>query len=35
VFGFGTDYGGANTVKTVKTEISIRPTTLVYTTAAQ
>lgn len=34
VFGFGTTYGGPNTLRQVKTEISIRPETFVYTPTA-
>jgi hypothetical protein len=30
VFGFGTSYGGPNNLRQVKTEISIRPETFVY-----
>ncbi len=34
VFGFGTSYGGPNNLRQVKTEISIRPETFTYTSAA-
>lgn len=34
VFGFGTSYGGPNNLRQVKTEISLRPETLVYTAAS-
>jgi hypothetical protein len=34
VFGFGTSYGGPNNLRQVKTEISIRPETLIYTPVA-
>lgn len=33
VFGFGTSYGGPNALRQVKTEISFRPETFVYTAA--
>lgn len=29
VFGYGTSYGGVNAVRTVKTSVSVRPSTLV------
>jgi len=35
MFGFGTSYGGPNVLKLVKTSISIRPSTFVYTAAAE
>jgi hypothetical protein len=35
VFGFGTSYGGVNNVKQVKTSISIRPSSVVYTLAVE
>jgi hypothetical protein len=34
VFGYGPSFGGPEAIKQVKTSISIRPTSLVYTPAA-
>lgn len=34
VFGYGPAYGGVNTLRTVKTSISVRPTTFIWTPSA-